>query len=71
MVQYIFSLKSAILKTICMLTSLPIKCLIVYPDQEQEEYFSFNRVKEPVFDRIPGYVRMYKVGIKLPIIKVN
>ena len=52
-------------------TSLPIKCLIVYPDQEQEEYFSFNRVKEPVFDRIPGYVRMYKVGIKLPIIKVN
>ena len=51
--------------------SLPIKCLIVYPDQEQEEYFSFNRVKEPVFDRIPGYVRMYKVGIKLPIIKVN
>ena len=52
-------------------TSLPIKCLIVYPDQEQEECFSFNRVKEPVFDRIPGYVRMYKVGIKLPIIKVN
>lgn len=52
-------------------TSLPIKCLIVYPDQEQEEHFSFNRVTEPVFDRIRGYVRMYKVGIKLPIIKVN
>ena len=50
-------------------TSLPIKCLIVYPDQAQEEHFSFNRVKEPVFDSIPGYVRMYKVGIRLPIIR--
>lgn len=52
-------------------TSVPIKCLIVYPDQEQEEYFSFNRIKEPVFDKIQGYVRMYKVGIRLPIIKAN
>ncbi|MCM1346275.1 MAG: McrC family protein [Bacteroides sp.] len=52
-------------------TSLPIKCLIIYPDQEQEEHFTFNREKEPTFDRIPGYVRMYKVGIRLPIVKAK
>lgn len=52
-------------------TSLPIKCLIVYPDQEQEEYFTFNRELEPTFDKIPGYVRMYKVGIRLPIVKTE
>lgn len=50
-------------------TSLPIKCLIVYPDQEQEEHFTFNRNVEPSFDKIHGYVRMYKVGIRLPVIK--
>ena len=51
--------------------SLPIKCLIVYPDQEMEERFSFNRIEEPAFEKIPGYVRMYKVGIRLPIVKVG
>ncbi len=45
---------------------LPIKCLIVYPDQAQEERFTFSRDKEPAFDRITKYVRMYKVGIRLP-----
>lgn len=45
---------------------LPIKCLIVYPDQAQEERFTFSRDKEPAFDRIAKYVRMYKVGIRLP-----
>lgn len=52
-------------------TSLPIKCLIVYPDQEQKEYFTFNRNIEPTFDKIHGYVRMYKVGIRLPIVKAK
>lgn len=48
--------------------SLPIKCLIIYPDQECEEFFTFNREKEPMFKKIPGYARFYKLGIKLPII---
>lgn len=52
-------------------TSLPVKCLIVYPDQEQEESFRFSRNEEPSFDRIPGYVRMYKVGIRLPVVQVK
>lgn len=49
-------------------TSLPIKCLIIYPDQEQEEEFTFSRDVEPIFDKISGYVRFYKHGIKLPTI---
>ena len=49
-------------------TTLPIKCLIVYPDQEQEDHFTFSRTKEPVFDNVSGYVRFYKMGIKLPVI---
>ncbi len=49
-------------------TTLPIKCLIVYPDQEQEDHFTFSRTKEPVFDNVSGYVRFYKIGIKLPVI---
>ena len=52
-------------------TSLPIKCLIVYPDQEKEECFWFNRIYEPIFDRVPGYARIYKVGIKLPVIRAG
>ena len=52
-------------------TTLPIKCLIVYPDQEQEEHFTFNGDKEPAFDKISGYVRMYKVGIRLPVVERN
>ena len=52
-------------------TALPIKCLIVYPDQEQEEHFTFNGDKEPAFDKISGYVRMYKVGIRLPVVERN
>ena len=50
-------------------TALPIKCLIIYPNQKNEDYFSFSRDKEPSFDRINGYVRMYKLGIKLPVIE--
>lgn len=52
-------------------TSPPIKCLIVHPDQEQEECFTFNREKEPAFEKIPGYVRMYKIGIRLPVVKTE
>ena len=49
-------------------TAPPIKCLIIYPDQEQEERFTFTRYKEPQFEKVSGYVRFYKVGIKLPVI---
>lgn len=49
--------------------SLPIKCLIIYPDQDQEEYLTFNRYQEPTFDKISGYIRFYKYGIKLPVIE--
>ena len=52
-------------------TTLPIKCLIIYPDQEQEERFTFTKSKEPIFDKISGYVRFYKLGIRLPVIKNN
>lgn len=50
-------------------TALPIKCLIIYPDQEQDEKFTFSRIKEPIFDKVSGYVRIYKTGIRLPVIK--
>lgn len=50
-------------------TSLPIKCLIIYPDQEQEEAFTFTREMEPEFDKVSGYIRFYKCGIRLPIIE--
>lgn len=50
-------------------TAPPIKCLIIYPDQDKEEWFSFTRDSEPKFDTISGYIRMYKVGIRLPEIK--
>lgn len=50
-------------------TTLPIKCLFVYPDQEADEQFTFSREQEPVFDRVEGYVRFYKVGIRLPEIQ--
>ena len=50
-------------------TSLPIKCLIIYPDQEQEEEFTFDRFEEPIFDKVSGYVRFYKHGIRLPVIE--
>ena len=49
-------------------TAPPIKCLIIYPDQEQDERFTFTRYKEPQFEKVSGYVRFYKVGIKLPVI---
>jgi len=49
-------------------TALPIKCLIIYPDQEQEERFTFTRTDEPKFDKVTGYVRFYKLGIRLPVI---
>lgn len=48
--------------------SLPIKCLIIYPDQTQQEFFTFNRQEEPEFQIIAGYARFYKIGIKLPTI---
>lgn len=47
-------------------TDPPIKCLIIYPDQEKEERFAFTRDSEPKFDAVGGYIRMYKVGIRLP-----
>ena len=47
-------------------TAPPIKCLIIYPDQEKEENFAFTRESEPKFDTVGRYVRMYKVGIRLP-----
>ncbi len=50
-------------------TAPPIKCLIVYPDQDQEERFAFTKFEEPVFDKVSGYVRLYKVGIRLPVIQ--
>lgn len=46
--------------------SLPLKCLIIYPDQDASEGFVFDRIVEPAFDRVDGYVRLYKVGIRLP-----
>jgi len=46
----------------------PIKCLIIYPDQDQEERFTFDNKTVPVFDKISGYIRLYKIGIKLPVI---
>ena len=46
----------------------PIKCLIIYPDQEQEERFTFSKTAEPQFEKVSEYVRFYKVGIKLPVI---
>lgn len=49
-------------------SATPIKCLIIYPDQDKNEFFTFSREKEPEFERISGYVRLYKVGIKLPLI---
>lgn len=49
-------------------TALPVKCLIVHPDQEQEERFTFARSEEPRFEKVSGYVRFYKVGIRLPVI---
>lgn len=50
-------------------TSLPIKCLIVYPDKNADEQFTFNRQEEPHFEKIKEYIRMYKIGIRLPTIK--
>lgn len=50
-------------------TAPPIKCLIIYPDQEKEEKFSFTRDTESQFDTIKEYIRMYKQGIRLPEIK--
>ncbi len=49
----------------------PIKCLIIYPDQEQEERFTFTNIEEPTFEAISGYVRFYKIGIRLPMIIQN
>ena len=49
-------------------TTLPIKCLVIYPDQDKKEYFTFNRSEEPLFDKVKGYVRFYKQGIRLPVI---
>lgn len=46
----------------------PIKCLIIYPDQEQNEYFTFDRENEPTFEKVSGYVRFYKLGIRLPVV---
>lgn len=47
----------------------PIKCLIIYPDQDKDEQFKFSRQKEPVFDKVSNYIRIYKLGIRLPEIE--
>lgn len=49
--------------------TLPIKCLIIYPDKNTKEYFSFDRQKEPSFEKIKEYIRVYKLGIRLPTIR--
>ncbi len=28
-------------------SAIPIKCLIIYPDQDKNEFFTFNREKSP------------------------
>ena len=47
----------------------PIKCLIVYPDQEQQERFAFTNTEEPTFEKVKDYIRFYKIGIRLPVIQ--
>lgn len=49
-------------------STLPVKCLIIYPDQDKNEYFSFDRQNEPAFEKVSGYVRFYKLGIRLPVV---
>ena len=49
--------------------ALPIKCLIVYPDQEQQECFTFTDTEEPTFEKVKDYIRFYKIGIRLPVIQ--
>lgn len=49
--------------------ALPIKCLIVYPDQEQQERFAFTNTEEPTFEKVKDYIRFYKIGIRLPVIQ--
>lgn len=46
----------------------PIKCLIIFPDQEANETFEFTREKEPIFNKASNYIRIYKIGIRLPVI---
>lgn len=41
----------------------------IYPDQDKEEEFTFDRYEEPIFDKVSGYIRFYKMGIKLPVIE--
>lgn len=48
-------------------TDIPVKCLIIYPDQHLDYYdFDFKDNFENHFEKIHEYVRMYKIGIKLP-----
>ena len=49
----------------------PIKCLIIYPDQDADEVFNFTGLSEPTFDTFREYVRIYKVGIRLPVIELK
>jgi len=41
-----------------------------YPDQDQEEQFTFTRTEEPAFEKVSNYVGFYKLGIRLPVISV-
>lgn len=52
-------------------TSPPIKCLIIYPDQEANETFTFSRMTEPQFERVNGYIRFYKMGLRLPELPIT
>lgn len=49
----------------------PIKCLIIYPDQDMEERFTFTSTTEPAFEKVADYIRFYKQGIRLPEIESN
>ncbi|MBD5214714.1 MAG: hypothetical protein HDS75_07855, partial [Bacteroidales bacterium] len=49
----------------------PIKCLIIYPDQDADEVFNFTGLSEPTFDTFREYVRIYKMGIRLPVIELK
>lgn len=47
-----------------------IECWIIYPDQDRENYFEIDKGDEYKLDyleEIKGYVKFYKVGIKVPV----
>lgn len=49
-------------------TTLPIKCLIIYPDQNSPDHFTFDNLTEPNFKQSRSYIRLFMAGIRLPVI---